>query len=68
MEIDVVPNGEAPGGARLVPRTLELLRTPALDPFDLGLLEEMKFSRRQRSPFWADCPQCSVRRRRLFSR
>jgi hypothetical protein len=54
VEIDVVPNGEAPGRARRVPRTLECFRTPPLDPFEFGLLEKLKFRCRQRSPFWAD--------------
>jgi hypothetical protein len=42
VKIDVVSHGEAPGGARLVPRTFELLRTPTLDSFDLRLLEKLK--------------------------
>jgi hypothetical protein len=54
VEIDVVPNGEAPGRARRVPRALELFRSPPLDSLDLGLLEKLKFRCRQRSPFWAD--------------
>jgi len=37
MEINVVPNRQTPCCARLVPRPLELVRTPALDPLDLGL-------------------------------
>ena len=44
VEIDVVTHCEATGGARLVPRPLQLLRTPTLDPFDLRLLEKLKFS------------------------
>jgi hypothetical protein len=38
VEIDVVPNCEAPGRARRIPRALELFRSPALDSLDLGLL------------------------------
>jgi hypothetical protein len=38
MEVDVVPNGQPPGRARLVPRPLERFRTPPLDSLDLCLL------------------------------
>lgn len=38
VEINVVPNRKTPCGAGLVPRPLELVRTPALDTLDLGLL------------------------------
>jgi hypothetical protein len=38
MQVDVVPHRQSTCCARLEARTLQLFRTPALDPFDLGLL------------------------------
>jgi hypothetical protein len=38
VEIHVVPNCQPPCGSGLVPRPLELVRTPPLDPLELGLV------------------------------
>lgn len=51
VEINVVPHRQPPCGAGLVPRPLELVRTPTLDALDLGLFWELKFSRRHGVPF-----------------
>jgi hypothetical protein len=53
VQIDVVARGEDERALGVVPRALQLLVPPVLDPIHLGDVQSFEFRRRHRSPPFA---------------